>query len=590
MPLIRVTWDMPSSYKRTPGSRKYRDFSNKTLNDAIRDIKINKLSFREAQDKYNIPKSTLQRKIQNKNMKKVGGQTILTMEEENILCNAITLCSDWGFPLESGDIKNLVQGYLNNSGKQVKAWKNNRPGVNWYYGFIDRHKDLTIRLSENIKRYRAAVSRDMLNLYYDRLEETLKDIPPENILNYDESGFTDDPGKSKVVVRKNARHAERIMDHSKTNTSVMFCVAGNGIMLPPYIVYKSEHIWSTWTERGPENARYNRSKSGWFDQNLFEDWFLSITLPYMKKLNGPKVLLGDNLASHISIKVIKECEENNIKFVLLPPNSTHLCQPLDVSCFRPIKGAWRKLLKAWRERHKGPLRKDIFPNLLKKCLEKVQSTNAENIKSGFAACGIIPLDRNAVLKKIPGQDLQPAEEAMTTMASTLKGIFQENRFGKTNENEDTKTKKRKLNVQPGQSVSLKDLNSTTTKATEQAIKSNKKVEKKVEEIIGECSKNILEEETGNSSNTNIEIDDYVLVKLRTVKGSHKYYVGQVIQINPYYCSFMKKSSKIKNCFYFPDIVDGGIVEEDEIQIKLSLPQKNRRGALLFKEKVLETFL
>jgi hypothetical protein len=72
-----------------------------------------------------------------------------------------------------------------------------------------------------------------------------------------------------------------------------------------------------------------------------------------------KVLIGDNLASHISINVINACTNNNIRFVLLPPNSTHLTQPLDLCCFRPIKAAWRRILKKWKTKQRGPIR--YFP-------------------------------------------------------------------------------------------------------------------------------------------------------------------------------------------------------------------------------------
>ena len=41
-------------------------------------------------------------------------------------------------------------------------------------------------------------------------------------------------------------------------------------------------------------------------------------------------MIGDNLSSHISEAVICKCAKYHIKFVCLPPNSTHLSQPLDV--------------------------------------------------------------------------------------------------------------------------------------------------------------------------------------------------------------------------------------------------------------------
>ena len=69
-------------------------------------------------------------------------------------------------------------------------------------------------------------------------------------------------------------------------------------------------------------AGYNRNNSSWFDLAMFEAWFEEILLPFMRKLDGPKIILGDNLSSHISLRVVQLFEEYDKKFVLLPPNST----------------------------------------------------------------------------------------------------------------------------------------------------------------------------------------------------------------------------------------------------------------------------
>jgi len=61
-----------------------------------------------------------------------------------------------------------------------------------------------------------------------------------------------------------------------------------------------------------------------------------------------QVIIGDNLGCHFSERVIVGCRENNISFVSLIPNSTHLSQPLDVSVFRPLKIVWAKILGKWR--------------------------------------------------------------------------------------------------------------------------------------------------------------------------------------------------------------------------------------------------
>ena len=123
----------------------------------------------------------------------------------------------------------------------------------------------------------------------------------------------------------------------------------------------------------------------------FEDWFEAIALPYFLKLEGKKVLIGDNLSSHLSVEVVRKCEFNQILLVFLPPNSTHILQPPDVSFFRPIKKAWRKILEDKKRSCRGKpcsLAKDSFPLLLKSLYKEVYTSAASNIKAGFEKCDL----------------------------------------------------------------------------------------------------------------------------------------------------------------------------------------------------------
>ena len=79
--------------------------------------------------------------------------------------------------------------------------------------------------------------------------------------------------------------------------------------------------------------------------------------------------LGDNLASHFNLKVIKIAEQNDVYLAMLPSNATHLLQPLDVSVFSLIKKKfWRKILQEWKRevKTKGSFNKQFFPSLLKR--------------------------------------------------------------------------------------------------------------------------------------------------------------------------------------------------------------------------------
>lgn len=93
--------------------------------------------------------------------------------------------------------------------------------------------------------------------------------------------------------------------------------------------------------RWPCTSEIQQTKQGLIDRTTFEDWFSTHLLPILKKQEGRKVIIRDNLSSHISLNVVRMCEENYIQFIYLPPNSSHLTQPLDVAKRRQVLTQWR---------------------------------------------------------------------------------------------------------------------------------------------------------------------------------------------------------------------------------------------------------
>lgn len=198
----------------------------------------------------------------------------------------------------------------------------------------------------------------------------------------------------------------------------MYCGNAAGTFDPPMVVYKAQNCCSEWTKGGPPGSMYDAMKSGWFDGRCFERWFSEIFVPHVKDQPGVKVVIGDNLASHFTLSVVKLAQDNNIRFVCLLPNATHLLQPLDVAVFRALKIEWRKILEGWRKesRVKGTIPKNLFPGLLQKLQNQLKGAN---IIAGFKASGIYPVDRQMVLKRLPqkGKDSGGASVAETFNAA-----------------------------------------------------------------------------------------------------------------------------------------------------------------------------
>ena len=131
------------------------------------------------------------------------------------------------------------------------------------------------------------------------------------------------------------------------------------------------------------------------DSVCFLDWFQKLFIPSISQ-ERPVILIFDGHKSHISMPLIQSAVENQVIPLKLPPNSTHTLQPLDVGVYGPLKTAWEKILISFARQNLGAaLTKETFPGLLNKlwmsgCLAD------ENIKAGFARCGIMPFNPQAV--------------------------------------------------------------------------------------------------------------------------------------------------------------------------------------------------
>ena len=114
---------------------------------------------------------------------------MLLEEEESNLSTVIVCMADWGFPMTFQGIRFIVKGYLDREGRRENRFEENLPSDDWVRGFLRRNKNLTVRLSENIKRCRAGVDSNCINAYFDNLEESLEGIPPGNLVNFDGTKF-----------------------------------------------------------------------------------------------------------------------------------------------------------------------------------------------------------------------------------------------------------------------------------------------------------------------------------------------------------------------------------------------------------------
>lgn len=73
---------MVRQYQRTPGSRKYADFTDEKLNICLNCIWSGEMSQRVAAAHYDISLSTIKRRLKDISLKKPGHPAVFTDDEE----------------------------------------------------------------------------------------------------------------------------------------------------------------------------------------------------------------------------------------------------------------------------------------------------------------------------------------------------------------------------------------------------------------------------------------------------------------------------------------------------------------------------
>ena len=139
------------------------------------------------------------------------------------------------------------------------------------------------------------------------------------------------------------------------------------------------------------------SASGYSNDQICLEWIKHFDKHTIKTtISKKRLLILDGHGSHHTIEFIQYCEAHDIIPFGMPPNLTHLLQPLDVVVFQPLKHYHAKALDV--------MVRDGIVNITKieflSCIQEVrrQAFKQSKILSAFQKTGIWPFNPHLVLQ------------------------------------------------------------------------------------------------------------------------------------------------------------------------------------------------
>jgi hypothetical protein len=352
-----------------------------------------------------IPHVTLRRWVQKGVPATAGsrGRYVLSASDEEMIVVALNKCGSMGWPIGFDEVVPMVKSYLDSCGR-VTVFNENTPGKDWCMSFKKRHAGsfrwkkpeiLTTSRGENMSKENLNHFFNMVGKVYEETGLATATDAAERIYNLDETGFNTNPCGKKLFFPKTARDSYMLAPTcGKTTYTVLFAANAAGEYVPPMVVYKGKYLYGSWTEGGPIDCSYSNTMSGWMEDYVFENWFVTCFIPAVSTKAKPVVVFLDGYGAHLTYKTVMAAISENIEIIAIPPATSHALQPLDVSVFGPVKANWRNILnRYYRETRHKLVCKAAFPGLLKQLCEKMKESH---VIGGFRGSGLWPLNRDAV--------------------------------------------------------------------------------------------------------------------------------------------------------------------------------------------------
>jgi hypothetical protein len=367
------------------------------------------LSIRAAAKVYQVARTTLEcRQAGRKSRCDISANSRkLTDLEEKALVNRILDLDSRGFQPRLEDVREMANRLCTDRDAL-------HVGPRWAENFVKRNPELTTRFRRRIDYQRAQCEDPgVLNAWFQLVQNMIAKygIQEEDIYNFDETGFLMGMLSSAKVVTSSERSSQPRTKQpgNREFVTVIQGVCATGWTLPPYMVVKGKFHLTPWYQNGrfPSDWRIHTSTNGWTTNEIGLDWIKHFDQCTKARTKGVyRLLVLDGHTSHHSTEFDDYCKTNSILPLCMPPHSSHILQPLDVSCFSPLKASYGKQIEKMMRMQITHITKDDFFDAFFEAFNIAMTEN--NVRAGFRATGLVPFSPKAVLSQLDPRLMTPS--------------------------------------------------------------------------------------------------------------------------------------------------------------------------------------
>jgi hypothetical protein len=369
-------------------------------------------SIRAAAAAYDVPYRTLTYRINGRKSRTdvpANCQKLSNLEEAS-LKKWILDMDERGLPPTHATVRKMADLLVSHQKPSTST------GKNWVSNFIKRHDDLISKYTRKYDYQRAKCEDpEIIKQWFNVVQNTIVKygILEQDIYNFDETGFQMGVASTAKVITASRHRNSRVQAIQPGNrewVTVIESINASGWSLPPMIIFSGKVHQSQWYEDIDPEWLIGLSDNGWTNNELGLLWLEKVFEKHtaQRTLGRHRLLILDGHTSHESAEFDLFCKNHYIIPLYMPSHSSHKLQPLDVGCFAPLKEAYGMQVMSSIRNGINHIDKENFLALYR---EARKALSSKNIRSGFEASGLVPLNCQRVLDKLTIKHITPPSTA-----------------------------------------------------------------------------------------------------------------------------------------------------------------------------------